>query len=56
MNSKEEFKDTAFEMYYNMGNNRSLEKVGKRLSISIRTMERWSVKYNWSKRIEKEDQ
>ena len=42
----------AFSVYLNMGPERSLAAVGKRLGKSAGLMERWSRKYDWAARVE----
>lgn len=40
----------AFCAYRDMGNERSLAKVGEKLGKSTALMERWSAKFNWVER------
>ena len=51
-----------FELYYAMGNSRSLEKLLKKLhqdgtktAPSMRTLKRWSNEFNWQQRVEQRD-
>lgn len=41
----------AFCVYRDMGNERSLAKVGEKLCKSTALMERWSAKFNWVERV-----
>lgn len=43
---------SAFLAYLEMGEERSLAKVGKKLGKSSALMERWSSKWGWVKRVE----
>lgn len=50
-----------FLAYFNLGTERSLERlrqeVGKMsVSVTLRTLERWSSKYNWTERVQAMDQ
>lgn len=56
----------AFEIYYSMGNNRTLKELRKKLGpdktpggtgklIGMTTLKRWSKKLNWQERIEQRD-
>lgn len=56
----------AFEIYYSMGNNRTLKELRKKLGpdktpggtgnlIGMTTLKRWSKKLNWQERIERRD-
>jgi hypothetical protein len=42
----------AFNEYLNMGPQRSLEAVGRKLGKSKALMERWSKRHNWVARVE----
>jgi hypothetical protein len=42
----------AFSIYLNMGPERSLAAVGKRLGKSAGLMERWSAKFDWPSRVQ----
>ncbi len=42
----------AFHAYLNMGAQRSLEAVGRKLGKSKALMERWSKRHNWVSRVE----
>jgi len=51
-----------FELYYAMGNSRSLEKLlnrlhqdGTKTAPSMRTLKRWSNEFNWQQRVEQRD-
>lgn len=52
-----------FEQYFMMGNDRSLVKLRKKLMsskrpqdvLSLKTLQRWSVTFNWQERIEQRD-
>lgn len=41
----------AFKVYRDMGNERSLAKVGAQLGKSTALMERWSAQHDWQKRV-----
>ena len=48
--------DKAFNIYYALGTQRSLEKLRETMGkewgkISIKTLESWSIKYQWQSRI-----
>jgi hypothetical protein len=42
----------AFSLYLNMGPERSMAEVGKRLGKSEGLIERWSAKYDWGARVQ----
>ena len=46
-----EAQKTAFELYYNMGEKRSLEAVANSCGKSTRTIGEWSRKFQWKDRI-----
>lgn len=46
----------AFSEYLNLGPQRSLENVGRRLGKSKALMERWSKRHNWVARVEAHQQ
>ena len=61
---KEELKHKEiFEQYYIMGKDRSLSKLKEKLMsskrpqdvLSLKTLQRWSVAFNWQERIEQRD-
>lgn len=41
----------AFQYYYSLGDDRSLNLVSKQLQIGLITVKRWSIKFEWQKRI-----
>ena len=41
----------AFDLYYGMGSNRSLEAVANTVGKSSRTIGEWSRRFNWADRI-----
>ena len=45
----------AFEIYYKLGEGRSLSKVAKQVGRSIKTLEVWSSKYRWMPRIKERE-
>lgn len=52
MNEKQE---KAFELYYSMGNQRSLDKLAQKIKVSAMTVRRWSEKYEWQRLIKERD-
>ena len=42
----------AFSLYLNMGPERSLEGVGRKLGKSARLMQRWSSRWKWAERVD----
>lgn len=44
-----------FEVYYAMGDTRSLQKVVEQEGISMTTIKRYSSAFNWQKRVEQRD-
>jgi hypothetical protein len=42
----------AFSLYLNLGPQRSLEAVGRKLGKSKVTMEKWSTKFGWVSRVQ----
>ncbi len=46
----------AFEIYYCMGDTRSLERVAKILGMAMRTMEIWSRSFSWQNRVKERDE
>lgn len=45
----------AFEIYYDMGKNRSLTKLADKLDYSPQTVAKWSHEFNWQNRIAERD-
>lgn len=45
----------AFEMYYVMGDDRSMRKLAKALNISLTTINNWAQSFDWTSRIEVRD-
>ena len=45
----------AFEMYYLMGDSRSMGKVARKIGRDQRTIQRWRNRYDWERRIEERD-
>lgn len=45
----------AFEMYYLMGESRSLRQLAKKLGKSVSTISVWNSSFNWQERIEIRD-
>ena len=41
----------AFELYYSLGSERSLQLVADKLGRNKRTVQSWSSKYNWGNRV-----
>ncbi len=41
----------AFELYYSLGSERSLQLVADKLGRNTRTVLGWSSKYNWDNRV-----
>ena len=41
----------AFELYYSLGSERSLQLVADKLGKSKRTVKGWSSKYSWDNRV-----
>lgn len=46
-----EKQEKTFELYYQMGPKRSLEKLVKKSGLSLRTLASWSKKFDWQKLI-----
>lgn len=46
----------AFEIYFTMGDARSLRKLAETTKISYKTIEKWSVKFNWQDRVRKRNE
>lgn len=46
---------TAFEYYYNLGDKRSLPKTAEYMKVNVQTVERWSSKFQWQKRVAERD-
>lgn len=46
---------TGFEYYYNLGDKRSLAKVAQYMKVNIQTVEKWSSKFQWQKRVAERD-
>mgnify|MGYP000845557772 CR=1 FL=1 len=45
----------AFELYYSLGDKRSLMSVARQCGVSERTVARWSKLFNWQERVEQRD-
>jgi hypothetical protein len=45
----------AFDEYYAMGDGRSLRSLADHRDVTIRTLARWSKKFNWQERIIQRD-
>ena len=45
----------AFEIYYDMGKNRSLARLADTLDYSPQTVAKWSHEFNWQNRIAERD-
>lgn len=45
----------AFEYYYSLKDDRSLEKVAKKYKVTERTVKNWSVWFNWQERVVERD-
>lgn len=45
----------AFEMYYAMGDERSMRKLAKALNTSLTTVNNWAQSFDWTSRIEVRD-
>jgi len=45
----------AFEYYWGLGNTRTLKKVAEYFGVSQRTVENWSMSFNWRRRINMRD-
>jgi hypothetical protein len=45
----------AFEIYYAMGDSRTLVRLGKAIGVSSRTLEGWSSDLGWAERIKDRD-
>ena len=45
----------AFEIYYDMGKNRSLTRLADTLDYSPQTVAKWSHEFNWQNRIAERD-
>ena len=45
----------AFEIYYDMGKNRSLTRLADKLDYSPQTVAKWSREFNWQNRIAERD-
>ncbi|AKQ08567.1 putative terminase small subunit [Bacillus phage vB_BceS-M2] len=54
MEEKPYMKD-AFELYYAMGESRSLRQLAKQLKKSVSTISVWNSSFNWQERIEIRD-
>lgn len=42
----------AFELYYSLGDSRTLEQVAEKIGKSTRTLYEWSRRFNWKERVE----
>lgn len=45
----------AFEFYYSLGDERSLEKVSQKYTVSIPAVKKWSKAFNWQERVFQRD-
>lgn len=45
----------AFEVYYMMGDERSVRKVAKQVNKSATTIQNWATMFNWRERVEIRD-
>jgi len=45
----------AFDFYYCLGDTRALPQVSQEFKVSLVTVKRWSVAFNWQQRIEQRD-
>jgi len=45
----------AFELYYSLGNKRTLKKVSDKINVSVPTLSRWAREFNWKARVEQKD-
>jgi hypothetical protein len=46
----------AFEYYYGLGAKRSLVEVGQKFGVSSVSAEKWSVAFEWQRRVQERDQ
>lgn len=49
------YQSQAFEIYYDMGKNRSLTRLADTLDYSPQTVAKWSKEFNWQNRIVERD-
>ncbi len=49
------YQSQAFEIYYNMGKDRTLKKVAEIIDYDPGTVGQWSTKFNWQNRIAERD-
>jgi transposase-like protein len=49
--TEQEHHRKAFEFYYSLGGQRSMEKVAKELGVSVSTVKLWSRSFNWRQRL-----
>lgn len=45
----------AFDLYYSLGESRSLPQVAKETGISVTSIKRWAVSFNWQNRVIERD-
>ncbi len=45
----------AFEFYYLLGQDRSLEAVARKFSVSPSAAHGWSMAFSWARRVEERD-
>lgn len=43
--------ETAFWIYYQLGEKRTLNKVAKKTGLPLTTIQYWSRKFNWAQRV-----
>lgn len=48
--------ERAYQVYANMGDDRSLRRLAEETGISVHTLEKYSQKYHWQAELEKERQ
>lgn len=49
------YQSQAFEIYYNLGKDRTLAQVAEQLDYAVGTLSVWSRKFNWQQRIAERD-
>ena len=45
----------AFELYYGLGNERSLQKVADEYGVTLKAVHQWNVSFNWQERVIQRD-
>ena len=45
----------AFELYYGLGNERSLQKVADEYGVTLKAVHQWNVSFNWQERVVQRD-